>query len=226
MDLGLIKQSIYEFISQGDTPKEKRKKIETRGVESNGKDKVVESANPKKSNFLGVTDSDKEFNIGKDKDESKMDKSRTRRAGLRKHDAKVVFGVPKPGKKQKFMEVSKHYVDNKSNKVNEVIDDSVKLANYLAPRVTGPHERRNIPKVEPQVKKIARAKAKVLKSETVHPAKTKDLSETTGSALEKNELVAHEKDAFDIEEGMKATPETAEPRRSNRRIQPTSRVNS
>lgn len=217
---------INESISQGDTPKQKRKKIGNQGVDSNGKDKVVETVNPQNSNFLGITDSDKEFNIGRDKDESKMDKSKTRRAGLRKHDARVVFGVPKPGKKQKFMEVSKHYVDKKSKKFDGVIDDSAKLANYLAPRATGPHERRNIPKVESQVKQIAKSKAKVLKSATVHAAKTKDSSETAESELEKNESTEHEKDVSDTEEGVKPTAETAEPRRSNRRIQPTSRVSS
>ncbi|KAK4770373.1 hypothetical protein SAY87_030905 [Trapa incisa] len=209
---------------EGDTPKEKRKKTQIQGIKSNGKDRDTESANPQKSNFLGLTDSDKEFDIGEDKDEGKMDKSKTRRAGLRKHDARVIFGVPKPGKKQKFMEVSKHYVDNKSNKIDDMIDDSAKLANYLPPRVIGPHERRNIPKVESRVKGIAKAKAKVLKSETVNAAKTRDSSEVTGSVLEKNELGIHEKDASDIEESMKATAEAAEPRRSNRQIQPTSRL--
>ncbi|KAK4744613.1 hypothetical protein SAY87_010925 [Trapa incisa] len=209
---------------EGDSPKEKRKKTQIQGIKLNGKSKVMESANSQKSNFLGLTDSDKECDIDEDKDVGKMDKSKTRRAGLRKHDARVVFGVPKPGKKQKFMEVSKHYVDNKNNKIDDMINDSAKLANYLAPRVIGPHERRNIPKVELRVKGNVKFKAKVLKPETVNAAKTKDSSETTRSALEKNELRIHEKDASDIEESMKATTEAAEPRRSNRQIQPTSRL--
>ncbi|XP_019445049.1 PREDICTED: uncharacterized protein LOC109348895 isoform X2 [Lupinus angustifolius] len=128
---------------QGDTPNEKRPKLGSPAVEVKGKDKMsttidaVESANPDERRILNLTENDKVFNIGKSiKNDNKPDTQRLARSGLQKDDSRVVFGVPKPGKKRKFMEVSKHYVAHGSSKTNDG-NDSVKLSNFLMPQGSG-----------------------------------------------------------------------------------------
>jgi len=98
---------------------------------------TVESAKPDQMTLLNLTENDKVFNIGKNsKNQNKLDPHRMARNGLQKEGSKVVFGVPKPGKKRKFMEVSKHYVEHESSKAND-ISDSVKLSNFLMPPTSG-----------------------------------------------------------------------------------------
>ncbi|TKY55458.1 Tudor, plant [Spatholobus suberectus] len=129
------------FTHEGDTPHEKRPKLGNPPVEVKGKGKIpkgtdaVESANP--GELLNLTENDKVFNIGKNsKNENKSDAQRMVRTGLQKEGSRVIFGVPKPGKKRKFMEVSKHYVADGTSKINDG-NDSVKLANFLIPHGTG-----------------------------------------------------------------------------------------
>ncbi|MCI09952.1 serine-rich adhesin for platelets-like [Trifolium medium] len=55
------------------------------------------------------------------------------RSGLQKEGSRVIFGVPKPGKKRKFMDVSKHYVAHGSSKANDK-NDSGKIANFSMPQ--------------------------------------------------------------------------------------------
>ncbi|XP_027336219.1 uncharacterized protein LOC113850075 isoform X3 [Abrus precatorius] len=124
---------------EGDTPREKRPKLGSPAVEVKGKDKIpkgtdaVKSANPSELRILDLTENDKVFNIGKNsKNENK--------AGSR-----VIFGVPKPGKKRKFMEVSKHYVADGTSKIKDG-NDSVKLANFLMPQGSGSRGWKNISK--------------------------------------------------------------------------------
>ncbi|CAI8589138.1 unnamed protein product [Vicia faba] len=90
---------------KGDTPHEKRPKLgSSDAVDVKGKEKMsknieaAESANPDDLELLNLTENEKVFNIGKNT-----------RSALQKEGSKVIFGVPKPGKKRKFMEVSKHY---------------------------------------------------------------------------------------------------------------------
>ncbi|CAL1401550.1 unnamed protein product [Linum trigynum] len=97
----------------GDTPQEKRPRIWSPAVESKDMDKVPENANINKESaklaeptLLDLASEQKIFNMGK----STGDASRMARTGLQAKGSKVLFGVPKPGKKRKFMEVSKHYV--------------------------------------------------------------------------------------------------------------------
>jgi hypothetical protein len=59
------------------------------------------------------------FNIGKSVVENKTEALTFKRPGLQKEGSKVVYGVPKHGKKKKFMEVSKHYVAGQSHKISE-----------------------------------------------------------------------------------------------------------
>lgn len=125
---------------QGDTPHEKRPKLgNPAGELVKGKDKISKGtdaaglANPGESRSLNLAENDKVFNIGKNsKNENKPEARRLVRSGLQKEGPKVIFGVPKPGKKRKFMEVSKHYVAAGTSKINDE-SDSVKLANFLIP---------------------------------------------------------------------------------------------
>ncbi|KAK7265938.1 hypothetical protein RJT34_33563 [Clitoria ternatea] len=129
----------------GDTPNEKRPKLGSPAAEVKGKDKIddVESANPSKLKLLNLAENDKVFNIGKSsRNENKSDAHRMVRTGLQKEGSRVVFGVPKPGKKRKFMEVSKHYVADGTRKIYDG-NDSVTLANFLVPQGSGPRGCKN-----------------------------------------------------------------------------------
>ncbi|XP_028785873.1 uncharacterized protein LOC114741775 isoform X6 [Neltuma alba] len=284
---------------EGDTPREKRAKLGSPMVEAKGKDKMlkniedVDLTNPNELRLLDLTEKEKVFNIGKNsKNDVKTDTQRMPRTGLQKEGSRVIFGVPKPGKKRKFMEVSKHYVADRSDKVNDG-NDSVKLANFLMPQ--GPSFRgwKNNAKNDTKEKRGANSKSKSVKSgkpgvlgkpilskdnpsadafplpndSTDHTQKTKDSashyknasesenrvemasysandgaaegpilypplaassdapssSRTTTSRASKGKLAPAGGKLGKIEE-EKLTAETAEPRRSNRRIQPTSRL--
>jgi hypothetical protein len=82
---------------------------------------------------------------------------------LQKEGSKVIFGVPKPGKKRKFMEVSKHYVADQSSKNNDA-NDSVKFAKYLMPRGSGSRGWKNTLRTESIANRTAASKPKVFKS--------------------------------------------------------------
>ncbi|XP_027361724.1 uncharacterized protein LOC113869548 [Abrus precatorius] len=146
---------------EGDTPHEKRPKL-GHAVEFKGKDKMskgidaVESANPDEMRLLNLTENEKVFNIGKSsKNENKQDAHRMVRTGLQKEGSGVIFGVPKPGKKRKFMEVSKHYVAHESSR-----NDSVKLANFLMPQGSGSRGWKNSSKNDTRQKLGADSKPK------------------------------------------------------------------
>ncbi|KAF7810103.1 uncharacterized protein G2W53_036846 [Senna tora] len=163
--LGANQSSTHE----GDTPHEKRPKLGSHAVEAKGKDKMlksidaVDSVNPDELRLLDLTENEKVFNIGKNnKNEIKVDAHRTARTGLQKEGSRVIFGVPKPGKKRKFMEVSKHYVADRSNKVNDG-NDSVKLANFLVPQGSGLRGWKNSSKNDTKEKRGAESKPKTVK---------------------------------------------------------------
>ncbi|XP_038688245.1 platelet binding protein GspB isoform X1 [Tripterygium wilfordii] len=158
------------FSHEGDTPREKRPRIGSPLMEVKGQDKtsksvyVVESDKPEDTRLLDLSMNEKIFNIGKStRDEKKPDTLRMIRTGLQKEGSRLVFGVPKPGKKRKFMDVSKHYVADKSIKINES-NDSVKFAKYQMPQGSGSRGWKNTNKIEPKEKRLAAAKPKVLKS--------------------------------------------------------------
>ncbi|KAM7259455.1 hypothetical protein ACFE04_015196 [Oxalis oulophora] len=148
----------------GDTPNEKRQRvISPPANEAKGKDKtseVTELAKPDEpSKLLDLSDNAKTFNPGKTtNDEHKPGGLRMARTGLQKERSKVVFGVPKQGKKRKFMEVSKHYTADKGKKVNEA-NDSVKFTKHLMPQAAGSRAVRNVTKNEPKEKQAAAAPA-------------------------------------------------------------------
>ncbi|XP_039022654.1 uncharacterized protein LOC120155144 isoform X2 [Hibiscus syriacus] len=156
-----------ESSHEGDTPQEKRQRLSSPAVEAKGKDKlsknvdIKESGQPEDTRLLDLSASEGTFNIGKStRDESKPDSLRMIRTGLKKKGSGVVFGVPKPGKKQKFMEVSKHYVADQSSKTHET-SDSAKFTKYLMPRGSEPHGTKS--KIEPKEKRMAVSKTKILK---------------------------------------------------------------
>ncbi|WCJ25904.1 G2484-1 protein [Euphorbia peplus] len=123
----------------GDTPKEKRPRVRSPVVEARGKDKssksvdAVESDKSEDPTLLALSTDEKVFNLGKSTDTTRMP-----RTGLQKEGSRVVFGVPKPGKKRKFMDVSKHYVGDRSGQMSES-NDSLKFTKYLMPQ--GPSSR-------------------------------------------------------------------------------------
>ncbi|KAL3499613.1 hypothetical protein ACH5RR_038706 [Cinchona calisaya] len=147
---------------QGDTPREKRIKLGSPPVDGKGKGKMsknmdfAESGKLHESMLLPLSANDNIFNIGSTKNENKPETLRTVRSGLQKEGSKVIFGVPKPGKKRKFMEVSKHYVSDRSIK-NNAPNDSEKFAKYLMPRGpgTGTHGWKNSFKVDSKEKQTA-----------------------------------------------------------------------
>ncbi|KAK4262590.1 hypothetical protein QN277_028134 [Acacia crassicarpa] len=156
---------------EGDTPHEKRLKLGGPTIEAKGKDKMlkgvdtVEPVNHNELRSLKLTENDKVFNIGKaSKNENKPDTQRMARTGLQKEGSRVIFGVPKPGKKRKFMEVSKHYVADRNNKITDG-NDSVKLANFLMPQVPGSRGWKNNSKNDVKEKRGANPKHKTSKPE-------------------------------------------------------------
>ncbi|XP_076941187.1 uncharacterized protein LOC143610660 [Bidens hawaiensis] len=102
--------------SQGELPKEKRMKLGSpAAVIDKRKDKlpvIAESGTHEEQGTLLPLLSSQEtrFNVGKNTTPT------SNLPTIHKDKARVVFGVPKPGKKQKFMAVSTQYVDDRTNK--------------------------------------------------------------------------------------------------------------
>ncbi|KVH95523.1 Agenet-like domain-containing protein [Cynara cardunculus var. scolymus] len=262
--------------SEGETPKEKRMKLAS-PVKDKGKDKspkivdLVESGRHEELGTLPLSAQESSFNVGKStRDENNL---RKMRSGLQKEGARVIFGVPKPGKKQKFMDVSKHYVADGSKK-NNTANDPIKFARYLKPQAPGAHgwklnsrndaretqvaetksrlksrkppvpsfrtltQKDNNPKsttrdsemTDKSDSDVEKQKEFVSSSNTKGPAldvPKKDFSFTSipkSEHLNKGKLVPAEGKTAKVEVKEKSIPEVIEPRRSNRRIQPTSRL--
>ncbi|WOL06241.1 hypothetical protein Cni_G14973 [Canna indica] len=134
---------------QGDTPLGKRQKLGQPDVKSKSDisdegTMIVsrnihanESGKLEERQPLNLSANDVIFSVGKNVvEENNNGTLKVRRAGLQKDGSKVVFGVPKPGKKRKFMEVSKHYTaDKKTEKATES-SDSMKFTKYLIPQAS------------------------------------------------------------------------------------------
>ncbi|KAJ8754815.1 hypothetical protein K2173_012739 [Erythroxylum novogranatense] len=166
----------------GDTPQEKRQRVQAAAVEAKGKDKMSkilyaqELDKPSKPTRLDISDDDRIFNIGKgSRDDSKLDTLRMTRTGLQKEGSRVVFGIPKPGKKRKFMEVSKHYVSDRSGKVNEP-NDSTKFTKRTRSQASGLQGWNNNSKAESNEKQAVIPKPKVLKSGKLQYGSTRTIS--------------------------------------------------
>lgn len=287
-------------VSQGDTPQQKRVKMGSPAIEGKGKGKVANNVDiseaGKPEELLPLSAADKVFNIGNAKNDKQPETLRTMRSGLQKEGSKVIFGVPKPGKKRKFMEVSKHYTSDRSTKSN-VPTDSDKFAKYLMPQGSGARPWKNSSKIDPKEKQATESKPKAFKSgkppsvstrtlprkenlqvSSVSAPRHADLTDNVAgnfTSNDKNDLDEQNSGEFvssstvqegvepilsssqapisnvpkkmaapnvkservkrmkvapaggklsKVEEKEKSVPEVVEPRRSNRRIQPTSRV--
>ncbi|KAK4434969.1 hypothetical protein Salat_0659900 [Sesamum alatum] len=152
--------------SQGDTPVEKRAKlvgtsIETKGKGTMGKTIDFVETGRNEETRLPLAANEKVFNIGSTKEENKPNTVKTTRSD-RKEGSRVVFGVPKPGKKRKFMEVSKHYVSDRNPKINAP-NDSAKLAKFL-PQGSGARGFKSNSKVDLKEKQVPESKPRSLKS--------------------------------------------------------------
>lgn len=246
---------------------------------------IGESVKPEESRSLALSAKEKIFTVGKNiREGNYSDALRTKRTGLQKEGSRVIFGIPKPGKKRKFMEVSKHYVAHMGGQTSEG-NDSIKFAKYLIPQGSGSRGWKSTSKVDSKGKRAAESKPKVFKSgktnrnlsekdssvvsvpndatmpDQLWSAKASDGHDenmlgsgshnihkaTEGSTLfsslalapdapfsKKGKFVPsveklsrnEEKDAAHNDNPGKSLLDAVEPRRSNRRIQPTSRVNS
>ncbi|CAK8562718.1 unnamed protein product [Lathyrus sativus] len=145
--------------NEGDAPPEKRTKLGSPAQELvKGKDKTSkgtyasESANPSELRLHNLTEDHKVFNVGRTiKNEKNPDAPRLARSGLQKEGPKVIFGVPKQGRKKKFMEVSKHYVAGGASRINDG-NDSDKIADSLIPHASGSHGWKNSSKKDTKEK--------------------------------------------------------------------------
>eukprot|EP00268_Persea_americana_P064883 TRINITY_DN858_c0_g5_i3.p1 TRINITY_DN858_c0_g5~~TRINITY_DN858_c0_g5_i3.p1 ORF type:complete len:2953 (+),score=716.13 TRINITY_DN858_c0_g5_i3:281-9139(+) len=124
-----------------DTPEEKRRKLGRHEIEI---DSQVDAGGNKQSKIPCIGDSreyqesrsllNKKFTDTRNAiEENISDSLKMKRTGLQKEGSRVVFGIPKPGKKRKFMNVSKHYIEDGVAKTSEGTD-SVKFAKYLVPQ--------------------------------------------------------------------------------------------
>lgn len=191
------------FSQEGDTPQEKRQKLGGPATESKAKDKVSENVSNmdigkhEESQLVNLSTHDKVFNIGKNtRDENKTDTLRTLRKGLQKEGSKVIFGVPKPGKKRKFMEVSKHYIAEKSGS-NKVVEsnNTTKFSKYSIPQRSGSRAWNNSSKLDSKEKKAAEPKPKIPKlgKPQTYPTRTGNRKENVSHDVLLTDHVEHMK---------------------------------
>ncbi|XP_072960596.1 protein SWOLLEN 1-like isoform X1 [Typha angustifolia] len=181
--------SARERISQpyeGDSPIKKRQRLDPEidgrgtGAQSNNKH-CDNSRKTEKMRELNLSANDRVFKIGKTaRDVNKTNALNVKQRGLQNVGSGVVFGVPKPGKKRKFMEVSKHYVADNTGKMSER-NDSIKFAKYLMPQTS--RVLRNTSKVDPKGKQADQPKTrnpKSVKSQNIQVRST-DKKESSSS---------------------------------------------
>ncbi|CAH8387416.1 unnamed protein product [Eruca vesicaria subsp. sativa] len=257
---------------EGDTPKEKRPRLGVTAPVAEGKDtkmKIVDDLDLGKPSQAGVLDlgvSETTFNIGTSREEGNRGPLRMKRTGLQTQGAKVIYGVPKPGKKRKFMDVSKHYVSEASNKTGKQ-KEPAKPVKPVVPQNPGPgswrlpskpREKQTTTSKPKTFKPAPKTKEKPVAASRVIPRK--DSRSTTASNMESEDAVGQSGENKDpasgktsssqgqdssssstigkgkvaptagrlakIEEGktLAEPSDGMEPRRSVRRIQPTSRL--
>ncbi|KAK9079964.1 hypothetical protein SSX86_001639 [Deinandra increscens subsp. villosa] len=243
--------------SPGNMPQEKRLKLGSPIVERKrkaGPSENIDIVDPRKqeeSRPLSLSTHESVFNVGCTRD-SKVNSHRIMRSGLRKEGSGVIFGVPKPGKKQKFMDVSKHYV---AGGYNNTTHDTIKFTRYLIPHPPGSRGWKNNSKSDLKVKQAAETKPQMSKSRkppipSVRTTSTKSTvnegtldsvsdgenqpgqqiqMEHESSTIENKSECFNKRKFASITGGKETKVESPlqkllEPRRSNRKIQPTSRL--
>ncbi|KAK8968833.1 hypothetical protein KSP40_PGU002019 [Platanthera guangdongensis] len=202
---------------EGDTPQVKRQKMGR--FEANIYSEFDVTGTSKLSNNIMIEDSkkhgdsrslflsskDRIFTVGRNPSEQITSNAlKQKRTGLQKEGSRVVFGVPRPGKKRKFMEVSKHYVANKSEKIREG-NDSLKFAKYLMPQAS--RQSRNTSKVDNkggkavQIKPKGGVKSVVSQSFQTRSVAVKDKASVTSSNEQSTRL--YHKDVMSNFKGIK-----------------------
>ncbi|XP_020094162.1 uncharacterized protein LOC109714130 isoform X2 [Ananas comosus] len=142
---------------EGDSPYEKRQRLGQLESESH----LDNSKKPEEFGHFNVSEKDRIFTMGKNvRKEDSTGALGVKRTGLQKEGSRVVFGVPRPGKKRKFMEVSKHYVADKADKTDEA-NNPIKFAKYLMPQTS---RGWGASKVDPKGKRSSEPKPRVVKS--------------------------------------------------------------
>ncbi|XP_019057233.1 PREDICTED: uncharacterized protein LOC104806728 isoform X2 [Tarenaya hassleriana] len=159
--------SISSF-HEGDTPNEKRPRLrspvhEAEGNDTSSKNVVLESGKLPQTGFLELEASEKTFNIGRStREENKPDSLRMKRTGLQKKGSRVIFGVPKPGKKRKFMEVSKHYISEPASKTRQQNEPAISVK-PMVPQSSGSRAWRTSSKSDPRERQTTIPKPKNFK---------------------------------------------------------------
>ncbi|XP_051114836.1 uncharacterized protein LOC127240296 isoform X2 [Andrographis paniculata] len=175
----------HDSTLQGDTPDEKRVRLggafEMKGGAKMAKSLTFGEAGKNEKPGLPLSASDKVFNVGSTKEQNKPKTGRTKTKKPASEKApRVVIGVPKPGKRRKFMEVSKHYVSEGSSKAS-VLSDSTKLAKILNPQVSGTWGTKNKSKPDAKDKQVAESKTKAPKSGKPPSIPSKNVPKKDGS---------------------------------------------
>ncbi|KAK1303825.1 hypothetical protein QJS10_CPB11g00329 [Acorus calamus] len=168
--------------NQGDTPTAKHHKLDRpehgfafqpeTGEKVFSKHSVIEGLKkPEEVKPLPLSEKDRLFSLGKDvKGDNNSDALRMKRTGLQKAGSGVIFGIPKPGKKRKFMDVSKHYNSNGASKVKEVSDHNKTEKHMMSQATRG---WKPPPKPDPKRKQAGDAKSKMMK-----PGKSQSIQNT------------------------------------------------
>ncbi|KAD4385024.1 hypothetical protein E3N88_25192 [Mikania micrantha] len=246
-----------QLSSPGNMPQEKRFKLGSPIVESKRKAGPSENTDldlrkQEESRPLSLSTHDSVFNVGSTRD-NKVSSQRTMRRGSQKEGPGVIFGVPKPGKKQKFMDVSKHYVNCGSNITTH---DSIKFTRYLIPNPPGSRGWKNNSRSGLKEKQATETKPQMVKSrkppvpsvrtlftkstnnksslDSVSDGENQSGQQTqmehgSSSGIENKSERLNKRKFTPTASGKttkieKSLPEIAEPRRSIRKIQPTSRL--
>ncbi|KAJ3689873.1 hypothetical protein LUZ61_019037 [Rhynchospora tenuis] len=228
---------------EGESPYEKRQRfgqLESDHTQATTTANANAGSGPQKkadeSRSLTLPSDDKVFNMGKF---TMGETNPLKRAGPgpQKEGSRVVFGVPRPGKKKKYMDVSKHYDGEKSDKAAATGTEanpntSAKLANYMMPQSRAPKTRG-----EAKGKETADSKQRTgVRSGKSHALNS---SESSLDSLSQQRAPSRKKLGTFLEHDVggrekavssaagnvdKSLADSSEPRRSNRRIQPTSRL--
>ncbi|CAN6460860.1 unnamed protein product [Victoria cruziana] len=153
------------WLNEDDAPLDKRQKLdkkpENEQNERNEGSKFTKCDDTnKQKNSTSFALSSSVFSVGRSTTDHDL-AGRIKRTGLQKGGSRVVFGVPKPGKKRKFMDVSKHYITEQVGKGGET-NNPVKVANYLMPR--GSSRLRNVSKDVPKGGRATNTRSKDVKS--------------------------------------------------------------
>ncbi|KAL4565659.1 hypothetical protein LXL04_029762 [Taraxacum kok-saghyz] len=236
--------------SEGDTPQEKRQKYD-KEKEKPWNSVDIETAGHQESRIPTFITQKSSFDIGS-MDDNKQKTRGPIRGGLQKERSRVVFGVPKPGKKQKFMDVSRHYVGDGSNKNSNNTNNSNPPNNSVKKIFVNDSKEKQVAEVskskpppkfrKPPVPTLARTlpqkdkpkpsvSEKSVSGDGNLPGQQNDDTPKQSSSsrvvsehrLNKRKIPSGNLKASKVEVKENLTSES-EPRRSNRKIQPTSRL--